>query len=621
MKLKYLYALFFLYGYYESFSQGCVGGSATALSPTINYGNNAIITLNVPTGSIQWQYSSDNSNWYNVSGGTVSNVITNPSSGTTSFSYTGSVQNFIVPDGVTSINAVGLGGAGGSATVRAGGLGGKLIADLTTTPGETLYIYVGQKGFNGCCGSSGLGGWNGGGAGAASEGGGGGGATDIRQGGVNLTNRIFVVGGGGGAGQQRSGSMLGGVGGNGGGLTGQSGASATGRGGLGGTQSEGGTGYPNNGALGLGGDGGSVNGRAGGGGGGGFYGGGGGESGNGGGGGGGGGGSSYSTGSITTNTQGSSDASGNGSLDISYNIPASVTSSYTTNLTSPTYFRAAVTDGGCVAYSTSTFVQINPYISITNPTASLTACSGSVSLPTTFDINGDYLTSSVTITTSSGFEISTSSNGLYSTSLTLNNTGTLSQTLYIRMSTSAFVGVNSGTITASSTGATDATTNIIGTVLAKPTLSTSSISLCKESTYLITKTTVMPVDNGWSASGPIAVNNGYVTAGTTPGSNYTVSYTDGCAQTVSATVTVLDSNDPSLTGLAITDTKVAFKFNGSPQGPSAVLTVNYIGYDGYTYSSQNQPTQVGFYKANIQSGNNAGCPNRFYIFNCTTCNN
>jgi hypothetical protein len=259
-------------------------------------------------------------------------------------------------------------------------------------------------------------------------------------------------------------------------------------------------------------------------------------------------------------------------------------------------------------------------LSISSPIATLTSCSGTASSPTTFGVTGSGLTASVTITAPSYFEISTSSGGTYSSSLTLTNTPTVSQTLYVRLNSSATAGDKTGNITATSTGASDVTTTVSGTVKALPTLSVSSIVLCAEATYLITKTTSMPVDNGWSVSGTITVNNGYVTAGTSAGS-YTVSYTDGCAQTVSATVTVLDSNDPSLTGLAITDTKVAFKFNGSPQGPSAVLTVNYIGYDGYTYFSQTRPTNVGFYNANIQSGTDAGCPNRFYIFTCATCNN
>jgi hypothetical protein len=122
----------------------------------------------------------------------------------------------------------------------------------------------------------------------------------------------------------------------------------------------------------------------------------------------------------------------------------------------------------------------------------------------------------------------------------------------------------------------------------------------------------MPVDNGWSVTGSNSVNNGFLTAGTISGT-YTVSYTDGCAQTASATVTVNNSNNGVTT---ITDGQASYKFNNTAQGPSANV---YIGYNGFNYTSATKPTNTGFYKANNQSGNSAGCPYPFYIFRCTTC--
>jgi hypothetical protein len=114
----------------------------------------------------------------------------------------------------------------------------------------------------------------------------------------------------------------------------------------------------------------------------------------------------------------------------------------------------------------------------------------------------------------------------------------------------------------------------------------------------------------------IIVNNGYVTAGTTPGT-YTVSYTDGCAQTVSASVTVGNSDiSPAITGLA--SYKIS-NTNPIPQGPTANL---YIGYNGFNYySTTTPPTKPGFYRANNVdlSNKTAGCPFPFEIFRCTTC--
>ena len=270
------------------------------------------------------------------------------------------------------------------------------------------------------------------------------------------------------------------------------------------------------------------------------------------------------------------------------------------------------------AYNDSHAFEIVSRLTLNIPTATLTACIGNSSNPASLRVTGLGLTSSVTITAPENFEISTNSGDSYYSSLTLTNSNTVSQTLYIRLNSTAAVGINSGTITATSSDVTDAMTTISGTVLSKPSLSTNAISLCTDATYLITKTSAIPaVGNGWTVSGTITVNDGYVTAGATPG-NYTVSYTDGCANTASATVLVsLTSNLPK-----ITDGQSSYKISNSnpqPQGPLGSGNVNYVGYNGFNYYSTTKPTNTGYYKANNQSGNNAGCPYPFYIFRCTTC--
>jgi hypothetical protein len=196
-------------------------------------------------------------------------------------------------------------------------------------PGQVLYLYVGGTGATGTNSSGEVsGGFNGGGR-SGWNAGGGGGATDIRIGGVALTNRVVVAGGGGGAaaGAVNNTTAYGGVG---GGLVAGNGSNpilgnrAIGGGG---TQNAGGTAGAWNvysggpGATGVGGYGSDVGGSGGGGGGGGWYGGGGGAE------GGGGGGSSYSQALSVQNlvhTQGY--RSGNGTLVIYYNTACAASS-------------------------------------------------------------------------------------------------------------------------------------------------------------------------------------------------------------------------------------------------------------------------------------------------------
>ncbi|MEO6758163.1 MAG: glycine-rich protein, partial [Saprospiraceae bacterium] len=122
---------------------------------------------------------------------------------TVTFDYAGTPQTFVVPAGVTSltIQAFGAEGGAGGTNGGAGGAGGSASGTLAVVPGQTLNIYVGQKGGQGNFNNSGAGGFNGGGnGGGGSLAGGGGGASDVRVGGNALANRVIIAGGGAGVG-------------------------------------------------------------------------------------------------------------------------------------------------------------------------------------------------------------------------------------------------------------------------------------------------------------------------------------------------------------------------------------------------------------------------------------
>jgi Concanavalin A-like lectin/glucanases superfamily/IPT/TIG domain/Abnormal spindle-like microcephaly-assoc'd, ASPM-SPD-2-Hydin len=177
--------------------------------------------------------------------------------GMATFNHTGSVQTFTVPSGVTKIHLDARGAQGAAAgmgpmegTPGIGGLGGKAVGDMTVTPGQVLYLYVGGQA------NEGTGGFNGGGAGgpgAAAVGfsnvpdplpaGGGGGASDVRTS-TSVADRVLVAGGGGGggkAGANASVSSAGVNGGNGGAMAGTNGVtSRSGGGGFGGSGATGG---------------------------------------------------------------------------------------------------------------------------------------------------------------------------------------------------------------------------------------------------------------------------------------------------------------------------------------------------------------------------------------------
>jgi hypothetical protein len=240
-------------------------------------------------------------------------------SGALTFNYTGGVQTFVVPPGVTRIRARLFGAQGGVL----GGLGGEVEAsNITVTPGETLTITVGGQGADNGGATGGAGGFGGGGNGGNGDSGfdsgaaGGGGMSAIYAGGTPL-----IVAGGGGGGGGTLGSAH--AGGNGGGNLGQAGFGVIEGGGGGASNGPGGTGAGtgSNGGAGSGGDGGSdtgIMGSGGGGGGGGYFGGGGGSEIGGDPGGGGGGGASYVMPGATVVINNQGVRPGNGQVVISW---------------------------------------------------------------------------------------------------------------------------------------------------------------------------------------------------------------------------------------------------------------------------------------------------------------
>ncbi|HKP91389.1 MAG TPA: glycine-rich protein [Thermoleophilaceae bacterium] len=237
-------------------------------------------------------------------------------------------QTFVVPEGVTTLHVVAIGGSGGDASFAVGGQGSRVTGDLSVTPGQVLYVEVGGDGANSALSSgTGTGGFNGGANGGsfsgASPAAGGGGGSDLRfltQTAPNsLASRLVVAAGGGGAADNASGGPGGGDG-TGASLCSNSGGktpttAAGGDGGVSCTDGEPG----DDGSIGSGGAGGDapVTSGAGGGGGGGHYGGGGGGS-DSTGGGGGGGGSSLTPATFTSDQPTDGTAA---SVTISYETP------------------------------------------------------------------------------------------------------------------------------------------------------------------------------------------------------------------------------------------------------------------------------------------------------------
>jgi len=163
----------------------CAGASsnltATSVGNTINW--YTVSTGGTPIGS-----SASGAN-YAVSPATTTTYYaeaqsTGGGTGSQTFSYTGTIETFTVPAGVTSLTITAIGATGGkaSAWTPAGGKGASMTGTFSVTPGDVLKVLVGGAGADGIVAST------------FGSGGGGGGSFVT----TNTDTPLIIAGGGGG---------------------------------------------------------------------------------------------------------------------------------------------------------------------------------------------------------------------------------------------------------------------------------------------------------------------------------------------------------------------------------------------------------------------------------------
>ena len=114
----------------------------------------------------------------------------------------------------------------------------------------------------------------------------------------------------------------------------------------------------------------------------------------------------------------------------------------------------------------------SPSVSVSGTPAVMTANYGAASSASQFSASGANLTANVSVAAPAGFEVSTSSGSGYASSVTLTpSSGTVnSTTIYVRLKSNATPGANSGNVTVASTGASNQTVAVSGTITI-PTMS------------------------------------------------------------------------------------------------------------------------------------------------------
>ncbi|MFM6976366.1 MAG: LamG-like jellyroll fold domain-containing protein, partial [Sphingobacteriaceae bacterium] len=117
-------------------------------------------------------------------------------------------------------------------------------------------------------------------------------------------------------------------------------------------------------------------------------------------------------------------------------------------------------------------------LTISSSLTSFSTCTGAASAVQSFTVSGATLTSNVTVTAPTGFEVSLSSGTDFGSSVVITASGSLAATtVYARLVSSATAATKSGNITVASTGATTKTVSVSGTVNAVAQLNIQN-SLC-----------------------------------------------------------------------------------------------------------------------------------------------
>lgn len=487
--------------------------------------------------------------------------LSGAASAQTTFAYTGTIQSWTVPAGAATIAVTVNAAAGGNTYYSSGGCGGTVTCHIAVTPGQVLNIFVGNQGGDATLYGPGAGGNTGPTALTGGDGGnspytggaaGGGGSSDIRIGGIALTDRVVVAGGGGGAGNDFCGSELGGVGG---------GALAAGDGencggyiastcGAGATPSVAGAGASAGGASGaslFGGDGTSLvttyygyygyyyyySTAAGGGGGAGYFGGGGGNA------GGGGGGSSYVSPTLTssvTHAAGASCGDGSVIIDVLCTTPvggAIVGSSTPCVGSTITYTNPTGTAGGTWSSSATSVFTVNP---TTGTVTALATGSGTLTYSITLPCGSASATLPLTVVstaspiTGDSVICSGGSDTLYNTvpggvwTSATPSVGTIDPT------TGIYSAIGPGTTLISYTLGSCSVTTVL-TVNTTPSAITGPTLVCHTSTMTLSSS---PAGGTWSSNTPLGASvdplTGVVT-GVSVGATAYIYYTlpTGCA--------------------------------------------------------------------------------------------
>lgn len=244
-------------------------------------------------------------------------------------------------------------------------------------------------------------------------------------------------------------------------------------------------------------------------------------------------------------------------------------------------------------------VFASPSITVTpaTPFTAFTSCAGTPSAERSYTVSGTNLSANIVITAPTGFEISLTSGGPFSDSLSLTPTsGTVATTtIYVRQTAGASNGA-SGNITHTSTGATQVDKAILVSVVTQPNSATITYTGSPFCSNAANPTPIILGTTGGTFSSTVGLNfvstaTGEIDLATSTAGTYTITYTmlavgDCPLQTATANVTI--NPLPTITGVS------AASVNNAATSFSLVYTGTTASPDQYSISTGSPNAMAGF---------------------------